>query len=245
MKKVLIAALSTLSLAASASTTASPAPTISISPSAYTYTVGTRIAPITPVVTGAVSVAVSPSIANQTGLTYDGTTGVISGTPSSPQKTTTYTLTAVNSAGKKATASVTVTVNDLAPTISIAGGPFSFLVGAKIEPIVPLLGPSVISVGILPKLTTTGLSFNTNNGKITGTPTAPEPATIYTLTASNVTGQTASTQISIYLKTVVAAAAPPPAAGPGCEYTLNIADFQSTSALVTRQRVFAGLAGAR
>jgi hypothetical protein len=89
----------------------------------------------------------------------------------------TYTLTAVSSSGKKATATITVTVNAIAPTISVAGTSFSFLVGAKILEIVPTLGPSVTSVSISPDITTTGLTFNANTGKISGTPTSAEIAT--------------------------------------------------------------------
>jgi hypothetical protein len=42
------------------------------------------------------------------------------------------------------------------------------------------------------------------------------------------------------LNAVVAATAPPASTTPGCEYTLSLADLQSTNTGVTRQRVLAG-----
>ena len=255
MKRFLIlAALSGASLTASSYALASaaappppvcpkttPLPTISVSPSAYTFLNGTSIDPndIVPTSSGAASFTISPNISSKTGLSFNTTTGAISGTPSAGESATTYTVTALNCAGKKATTTITVTVNDVAPAISIPSSSYTFLVGAKIEDIVPVLDASVKTVSISPDITTAGLSFDVHTGKISGTPTSALDAS-YILTATNGTGQTASASVYIGLNNIVAATAPPPAPGPGCEYTLFIADFQSTNPNVTAQEVVAG-----
>jgi len=256
MKRVLIqAALSAASLTASSYSQAAaapcpktpPLPTITVFPSAYTFLEGTSIDPtdIVPVATGATSFTISPDITSQTGLTFDTTTGVISGTPTAGKTTTVYTVAAFNCAGKRAFTPITVAVNDIAPAISLPPGPYTFLVGAKIEDIVPTLDATVSSVSIYPDITSTGLAFNAKTGKISGTPTSPLDLS-YVLTATNGTGQTAMANLTVNLNNVIPAVAPPASTGPGCEYKLTIADFQSTNVsttggmVVTHQAVYAG-----
>jgi hypothetical protein len=149
-------------------------------------------------------------------------------------------LSALDASGKKATASIALAVKAPAPTISVAPGPFTFLLGAAIAPIAPVLGRSVTAVSISPDLAATGLVFHAGTGRVSGTPTAPRAATTYTLTARNATGQIATAQFSLALNPVVAPVAPAPSMASGCEYTLSIADFQSTNSSVVGPRVFAG-----
>jgi hypothetical protein len=66
--------------------------------SASTYTTGTALTPLDPTVTGTVtSYVVSPGL--PAGITLDATTGQISGTPTAPTPTATYTVTASNATG--------------------------------------------------------------------------------------------------------------------------------------------------
>jgi hypothetical protein len=82
-----------------------------------TYTKGSAITNNTPSNSGGavVSYSVSPSL--PTGLSLNTGTGVISGTPTAITATASYTVTAANSGGST-TASLSITVNRLAQTIS-------------------------------------------------------------------------------------------------------------------------------
>ncbi len=232
-KPLLVAALVLSCVASSASAAAAVAPTISISPASLTAVVGTAIPAVTPALSpDVVSVSISPALVTQTGLTFDSSTGALSGTPTAAHSAT-YTLTAVNAAGKKASATIQITVNALPPTISFGTvTSYTFLVGAKIATIAPTI-TNTTSVSIAPavagapNITDCGLSFDEKTGKISGTPTTAIDQSCI-LTASNSTGQTATASITINLNNVVPPTAPPPSTTPGCEYTLSIADFQST-----------------
>ena len=96
---------------------APPAPSgCSYSPGNATYTRGQAIAPNTGSCAGGgpvVSWAVSPSL--PAGLSLNTSTGVISGTPTAVSPSASYTVTATNSGGS-ATASLSITVNDVPPS---------------------------------------------------------------------------------------------------------------------------------
>ena len=91
------------------------APSISISPATVTVMAGTAIADITITSTGddVVSYGIAPDIEN--GLSFDTSTGTISGTPTAVAEAITYTITATNTAGT-ATATVAITVEAAADT---------------------------------------------------------------------------------------------------------------------------------
>ena len=68
------------------------------------------------------------------GLSLDATTGVVSGTPTVVASTAAYTVTATN-AGGSTTASLLVTVNDVAPSgLTYATNPATYTKGAAITP---------------------------------------------------------------------------------------------------------------
>src|SRR5215510_15365203 len=92
-----------------------PAPTVSYT-APPVYTVGTTIAVLTPTTTGSpVAFAVAPSL--PAGLLLNAGTGAIGGTPTAPAAQANYTVTATNASGS-GTAAVSITVNDVAPSIS-------------------------------------------------------------------------------------------------------------------------------
>lgn len=92
-------------------------------PSPLQATVGIKIVPLAPQVTGEVaSFAVSPAL--PTGLSLDGTTGVISGTPAAITAQATYTITAANAAGSTMFG-LPVTVI-AAPTITLSSTSLTF-----------------------------------------------------------------------------------------------------------------------
>ena len=85
----------------------------------YTYTKGFHHGcSTTPTVSGGavVSWSISPAVPSN-GLSFDTTTGAISGTPNVTSPTTTYTITATNSGGSDTT-TIQITVNDEVPNIS-------------------------------------------------------------------------------------------------------------------------------
>ncbi len=181
------------------------APSISISPNTVTATAGTAIADITITSTGGAvaSYSINPAIGN--GLSFDTTTGTISGTPTAAATEAAYTITATNTAGT-AIATVAITVNAApiaAPMISITLATVTVTAGSTaITPItIASTGGTVASYSIMPDIGN-GLMFDANTGTISGTPTAAAPEIIYTITATN----TAGTAIATVAITVEAAA---------------------------------------
>ena len=169
-------------------------PTISYTPSTNVYTQGTPITPLTPVNTGGTVSSYSISTALPAGLSFNTTTGVISGTPTALSPVTTYTITAVNTGGT-ATTTVTLSVNHTAPAITYSPGTVTYAVGSTITPAVPVnTGGAAASYSITGTLPT-GLSFNTTTGVISGTATFVFPTATFTITATNTAGSSSTNLI--------------------------------------------------
>ncbi|WP_295673405.1 cadherin-like beta sandwich domain-containing protein, partial [uncultured Mucilaginibacter sp.] len=124
------------------------------------------------------------------GLSFDNTTGIISGTPTAVSPATNYSVTASNSSGKS-TAVVKITVVLPPKPIINYTSPLVYTAGATISPISPVNtgGPEYTANGysISPALPS-GLLFDVNTGIISGTPVAGSPSTNYTVTAANAGG---------------------------------------------------------
>ena len=169
------------------------APSIVANPTTQNVTVGSPIETITITSNGGgtvVSYSISPDIAN--GLSFNTTTGTISGTPLVVTGSTSYTITATNSGGTD-TAIVAITVNEAVPIISISTDTLVATVDTAIQQItIVSSGGAVVSYSISPTLTT-GLSFNTATGTISGTPTAVASLATYTITATNTRGSATAT----------------------------------------------------
>ncbi|MFZ1916481.1 MAG: kelch repeat-containing protein [Terriglobales bacterium] len=172
------------------------APALSYSALNATYTRGTQIPDNTPVNTGGTptSYAVSPAL--PAGITLNTTTGVISGTPSAVTAQTAYSVTASN-AGGNASISLSITVNDIAPSgLTYSTNPATYADLAAIAPNAPSwsgAGGTPTSFAVSPSLPA-GLSLNSATGTISGTPTnGVFPQANYTITASNTGGSTTAT----------------------------------------------------
>ncbi len=135
------------------------------------------------------------------GLTFDYTTGTISGTPVAAFASTTYTITAYNGT---LSGSTTVTLSCVAsltlPTIVYDPSVNVYTLNNAITTLTPIVTNSPTSYSISGTLPT-GLSFSTSTGAITGTPTVAQGATLYTVTATNGAGNGTTT---VSIATVIA-----------------------------------------
>jgi hypothetical protein len=171
---------------------------ISYSNSSPTYINNTAIAANTPTVTGGgpiVSWSISPSLSAATGLNFNTSTGVISGTPtiiSDPGVS--YTITATNVNGTSTVnMTIRVSVAGVAPTISFSGT-YTYQAGQTLSvPITPTLGGGTpTSCSSSPSLPT-GFALNSTTCAISGTPTATAAQQLYTITAGNSFGSANAT----------------------------------------------------
>ena len=177
---------------------ASLAPSISLSNSIQSVTAGNPISVVISTNTGgAVSsnrYSISPSL--PAGLTFNITTGEISGTPTQAQTQSSYTITATGSGGTStAMFTLTVAAAEIAPVISLSNSVQSVTVGNSILIVNATKSGGAINANgylISPSLPP-GLSFNTSTGSISGTPTQLQTAQTYSVTATGIAGSSTAT----------------------------------------------------
>jgi hypothetical protein len=161
------------------------------------FTKGTAITQLSPTSTGGAvtSYSIDPDLPS--GLSLNTTTGVISGTASVIQATTTYLVTATNFVGS-ASANVVITVNDILPSDLSYSSPNVYTIGTGITDLSPVAsGGAVTSYSVSPALPS-GLSLDTTTGVISGTPAAMTSQATYVVTATNSGGSvTANVSITV------------------------------------------------
>lgn len=175
------------------------APIINYTPGTVVATKGAAIATVIPTSTGGAvaNFAINPLLPQ--GLSFNNTTGAISGTATVLQTTQVlYTITATNSVGN-GTATFGLTVNDIPPAISYTPTSITAIKGTAITSVTPAsTAGAVVTFSISPTLPQ-GLSFNTVTGEISGTATEVVPSVTHTITASN-SGGSATANFSIQVK---------------------------------------------
>ena len=152
--------------------------------STASYVVGEAIPPNQPHVAGGTlsSYEIKPRLPD--GLSLDPTTGVISGTPLAASNATTYRVTGTGANGS-AQAELRIAVADrAAPLISLnyAQKEAVYVVGTPISENRPNPTGVVETYSISPPLPA-GLTFSTDQGIVSGTPTETRAAADYTVTA--------------------------------------------------------------
>jgi predicted RecA/RadA family phage recombinase len=167
-------------------------PAFTLSSTSETKIVNNAISGYTISSTGGTIASYAISPAAPAGITFNTATGFLSGTPTSTQSATTYTITATNASGS-ATATFALTVSSSAPSFTLSSNTetrvvTTALAGYTIDASAGAAITSYSLVGTLPS----GLNFSTSNGRITGSPTESRTATTYTIIGTSASGETAT-----------------------------------------------------
>ena len=176
---------------------------------------------------GDTSFSISPLL--PIGLNFDTTTARISGVPTAPLATQTFTITGELVTRSEfdylyrdiAIATYTLTINPavgapapLAPAFTLSTAAVSATTGSAINGYtISSTGGAIASFSISPALSNGTLTFNTSTGLLSGTPNTAASAATYTITATNATGaatQTFSLTVSAPTPPVVVYVAPTP-----------------------------------
>lgn len=171
---------------------------ISYQGSPFSYYRNAAMTTLSPSVTGETPTSCSSSPALPAGLTIAATTCAISGTPTTAQAATDYTITASNSSSN-ATTTINITIaNPGVPTISYSGSPYILVMGQAMTSLTPTLnlaGGTVTACSSSPALPT-GISIDNTTCVLSGTPSGSVNATTYTISVTTV-GGTGTASINI------------------------------------------------
>ena len=170
-----------------------------------TYTQNTAITalPLPQATGGTAPLVYSLSPALPAGLSFNQTTRVLSGTPTSTLAATAYTYTVTDGTGATASLSFSLTVTG-PPTAALSFGPATiadqrYTQNTALAPLtLPRAtgGTAPLVYSLSPALPA-GLSFNQSTRELSGTPTSTLAATTYTYSVTDATGATASLAFSL------------------------------------------------
>jgi hypothetical protein len=167
------------------------APAFTLSSSSQSVIVNNAITTVTNTSTGGAIASYAISPAAPSGLSFSTTTGQLSGTPTSTQSATNYTITATNAAGS-ATQTFTLTVTVGTPAFSLSSAAETRVATTAITGYtITSTGAPITSYAISPT-PPSPLTFDTSTGRISGTPTETRTATTYTIIGTSASGETAT-----------------------------------------------------
>lgn len=165
---------------------------LAYSGSSFIFDRGVGLPTYSPSNLGGAIIAYSVSPALPAGITLDGTTGEISGIPSTFGSSQSYTITGTNSGGSTSV-TISIGIRDFAPTNLYYGDQDIILrknQSLGIAGIAPFYtGGAIVSFSVTPALPA-GLFLAPSNGAILGTPTVKTNLTSYTITGTNSGGST-------------------------------------------------------
>ncbi len=195
-----------------------------------TLTANTPAASFTPVTgsggVGTLSYALSGA-SLPAGLTFSTSSGLIAGTPTALLATTTFTVTVTDQSAptpQTSSKTFTLTVNAalLATTQAVAST--TLTTNTPATPFIPVTasgGFGTYSYALSGATLPSGLTFSTTTGQISGTPTTPLVATVFTVTVTDHTTPTAQTSSKTFSLTVNAAPLVTTQAVPSTTLTTN------------------------
>lgn len=141
---------------------------------------------LTPAVSGIIGhYTVGPPL--PPGLSLDGQSGVISGTPTQASGPATYLVNA-SGAGVRASFPLVLSVTEPPNHLSYRS-PAAGTVGTPLAPLVPTVAGTVEHYAVTPALPA-GVALDSKSGVIAGTPGAASSVAPYTITASSLPGST-------------------------------------------------------
>ncbi|WP_280822736.1 putative Ig domain-containing protein [Pseudaminobacter soli (ex Li et al. 2025)] len=193
---------------ASSNLTVNPAVTAGQAIASITLTQNKAMTPLTPVTggggTGALTYSISPSL--PTGMSFNTANGTVSGTPAAANVAAVYTVTVTDTNGASASNSFTLAVNPaVTATQSVAS--VALTQNKEATPFTPATGSGgtgALAYSISPSLPT-GMSFDTANGTVTGTPSIASVAAIYTVRVTDANSATAAATFSLTVNAAVTA----------------------------------------
>ena len=161
-----------------------PLPVLSYLPSTYVGDVSLTISDMVPTNTGGAIAdwSIHPSL--PTGITFNTTSGLISGTPTTTSPSTSYTVFANNSGGSS-NVSVTLEITGSPPNLSGASSSITLVRQDTMVPFtVQHTGSLILEWGVTPSLPL-GLTFDIENATIYGVPLVNTSAVTHSIWARN------------------------------------------------------------